>query len=180
MPVENQIAHFDALTRTEAWILDAAYGHWRDLALARADLVVALDYARLTSLVRLIRRTAARIVRREEVCNGNRETFRGAVLARDGILWWHSRSFRRKRTQMPAPSSRREDVQGRAKPELNDRSERRRGAAVCGVGDPAGRAVAARAAGPVRVLTSRACQGPNQIGGHRFSWWTWGGLGAWG
>jgi hypothetical protein len=110
MPVENQIAHFDALTRTEAWILDAAYGHWRDLALARADLVVALDYARLTSLVRLIRRTAARIVRREEVCNGNRETFRGAVLARDGILWWHSRSFRRKHADARAFLAR-EDVQ---------------------------------------------------------------------
>ena len=39
-----------------------------------ADLVIALDYPRLTSLGRLLRRTATRIVDRRQVCNGNVET----------------------------------------------------------------------------------------------------------
>jgi adenylate kinase family enzyme len=99
MPPEEQIAHFDALTRTETWILDSAYGPWRDLAYARADLVVALDLARLVSLARLLRRTRARIVDRQEICNGNHESWR-TVFARDSLVVWHFTSFRRKREEM--------------------------------------------------------------------------------
>lgn len=99
MPEADQIAHFDALTRTDAWILDSGYGSWRHLAYERADLVVALDYPRLTSLARLLRRTAARVIDRQVVCNGNRESWR-AVFARDSLVVWHFTSFRRKRTEM--------------------------------------------------------------------------------
>jgi adenylate kinase family enzyme len=99
MPADEQIAYFDALTRTDAWVLDSAYGHWRDLAYARADLVVALDYPRLTSLARLLRRTRARIVDGQEICNGNRESWR-AVFGRDSLVTWHFTSFRRKRQEM--------------------------------------------------------------------------------
>ena len=45
MPQAEQVAHFDALTSEGSWLLDSAYGGWRHLAHARADLVVALDYA---------------------------------------------------------------------------------------------------------------------------------------
>jgi adenylate kinase family enzyme len=99
MPPDEQIAHFDALTRTEVWVLDSAYGHWRDLVIERADLVVALDYPRLVSLARLLRRTAARIIDRQVVCNGNQESWR-AVFARDSLVVWHFTSFRRKRAEM--------------------------------------------------------------------------------
>jgi adenylate kinase family enzyme len=101
MPPDEQIARFDELTRAERWILDSAYGTWRGLVLDRADLVVALDYPGWLSLARLLRRTAARLVDGQLVCNGNRETLRNA-LARDGILAWHVTSFARKRTQMRA------------------------------------------------------------------------------
>jgi adenylate kinase family enzyme len=101
MPADEQIRHFDALTRTDAWILDSAYGPWRDLAYARADLVVALDHARLVSLARLLRRTRARIVDRQEICNGNHESWR-TVFARDSLVVWHFTSFRRKREEMRA------------------------------------------------------------------------------
>ena len=96
MPPDEQIAHFDGLTRTKTWLLDSAYGPWRDLAIERADLVVALDYPRLVSLGRLLRRTTARVIDRQEVCNGNRESWR-AVFARDSLVVWHFTSFRRKR-----------------------------------------------------------------------------------
>ena len=99
MPTDEQIAHFDDLTTADAWILDSAYGTWRDLVLERADLVVALDYPRLVSFGRLLRRTAARIIDRQEVCNGNHESWR-SVFARDSIVKWHVTSFRRKRRQM--------------------------------------------------------------------------------
>ena len=80
---------------------DSAYGGWRQLADERADLVVALDYSRLTSLTRLLRRTATRIVDQQEICNGNHETWR-TVFARGSLVVWHFTSFRRKRIEMRA------------------------------------------------------------------------------
>jgi adenylate kinase family enzyme len=96
VPAEEQRRRFEEICAGERWILDTAYSAWRDVALARAELIVALDYPRWLSLARLIRRTAARVVDRHEVCNGNRETWRTA-LARDSIVAWHFRSFARKR-----------------------------------------------------------------------------------
>jgi adenylate kinase family enzyme len=101
MPTDEQVAHFDGLTRGDAWILDSGYSTWRDLVLERADLVVALDYPRLTSLGRLLRRTASRIIDGQEVCNGNREDLR-SLFTRDSIVAWHFGSFARKRRQMRA------------------------------------------------------------------------------
>ncbi|MFC7496257.1 MULTISPECIES: adenylate kinase [unclassified Nocardioides] len=101
MPQDEQVAHFDALTRRPSWILDSAYGGWRHLVHDRADLVVALDYSRLTSLTRLLRRTASRIRDRQEICNGNHESWR-TVFARDSLVVWHFTSFRNKRREMRA------------------------------------------------------------------------------
>ena len=85
----------------DEWILDSAYGRHRAATVGRADVVVALDYPRLLSLGRLVRRTATRIVTQEPLCNGNTETLRNA-LSRDSILRWHFRSWRRKRDTMRA------------------------------------------------------------------------------
>jgi adenylate kinase family enzyme len=101
MPPDEQLDHFDALTSRPSWILDSAYGGWRHLALERADLVVALDLARLTSLARLLRRTVTRIIDQQEVCNGNTESWQ-SLFARDSLVVWHSTSFRRKRREMRA------------------------------------------------------------------------------
>jgi adenylate kinase family enzyme len=102
MPRDEQLETFDRITRGDAWILDSAYEGWRHLAHERADLVVALDFARLTSFSRLLRRTLRRMIDGTEVCNGNRESFREIFLARDSILLWHVTSFRRKRAEMRA------------------------------------------------------------------------------
>src|SRR6202011_1486075 len=85
----------------ERWVLDTAYGHWRDVILPRTELIVALDYPRQVSLAWLLRRTARRIVTSELVCNGNRESLRQAVSS-DSIIAWHFRSFSRKRQQIAA------------------------------------------------------------------------------
>jgi adenylate kinase family enzyme len=85
----------------ERWILDSAYNSWFDVVLARADLIVALDYARWRSLGRLARRTLMRALDRRPICNGNTESFRQA-LSRDSIIAWHFQSFARKRNRMRA------------------------------------------------------------------------------
>ena len=45
------------------------------------------------------RRTAARGIDRRPICNGNVESFRLAF-SRDWIVYWHFRSFKRKRRHM--------------------------------------------------------------------------------
>lgn len=61
------------------WILDTAYGRWREIPLSRAQLIVALDYPRWVSLQRLLRRTAARCWDRTPICNGNTESPQGRL-----------------------------------------------------------------------------------------------------
>lgn len=83
----------------EVWLLDTAYGEWAEVPLARADLVVALDYPRWFSLQRLVRRTLVRVVDKRPVCNGNVETWR-QLFGDDSIIRWHFRSFDRKRERI--------------------------------------------------------------------------------
>lgn len=99
VPVEEQRRRIAAICAGDRWILDTAYGQWLAIPLARADMIVALDYPRLVSLARLVRRTAMRIIDSKPICNGNRETARTA-LSPNSILVWHFRSFARKRRRI--------------------------------------------------------------------------------
>lgn len=100
-PPEEQRQLVAQIVASERWVLDTAYGHWRDLVLQRAELIVALDYPRLLSLARLLRRTLRRSITREQACNGNTESLRLALSA-DSIIVWHFRSFSRKRARIAA------------------------------------------------------------------------------
>ncbi|MBT2595319.1 adenylate kinase [Arthrobacter sp. ISL-72] len=80
----------------DRWVLDSAYGLWRDIIVPRADLIVALDYPRWLSLFRLLCRSLQRIITKQPVCNGNVETL-GRLLTRDSIFYWHFSSFARKK-----------------------------------------------------------------------------------
>jgi adenylate kinase family enzyme len=99
VPADEQRRRIQTICARERWILDTAYGSWLDLPLARAELIVALDYSRWRSLGRLIRRTLLRAVDRRTICNGNTESFRQAF-SRDSIIVWHFRSFARKRQRI--------------------------------------------------------------------------------
>ncbi len=99
VPDEDQRRRIAAICAGERWVLDTAYGTWLDLPLERVQLIVGLDYPRWLSLQRLIRRTVARAIDRRPVCNGNVESFRLAF-SRDSIVYWHFRSFKRKRRRM--------------------------------------------------------------------------------
>lgn len=96
---EEQRRLLSGVCAGERWVLDSAWGVWADVALSRADLVVALDYPRRISLARLLRRTAARVLDRRPVCNGNTETVR-QTFSRESIVAWHFRSFASKRARI--------------------------------------------------------------------------------
>lgn len=98
-PTEEQRAIAAAIAATDAWVLDTAYTRWRDVVVPRVQLIVALDYPRTVSLRRLLGRTARRVVTREVVCNGNRESLRLAV-SQDSIIRWHFRTYEKKRRQI--------------------------------------------------------------------------------
>ncbi|MDI3240728.1 GNAT family N-acetyltransferase [Arthrobacter sp. AL08] len=97
--VEEQRGIAASLAAQDRWVLDSAYGAWRDVVLPRAELIVCLDYPRWLSLARLIRRTLRRALTREPVCNGNEETI-ARLFTQGSILRWHFRSFTRKRQVM--------------------------------------------------------------------------------
>lgn len=92
-------ARVEPVVRSDGWVIDGTYrSKLGDLVLESAELVVWLDLPMRVWLPRLVRRTFRRIRRREELWNGNRETLRNAVLARDGLFFWaFKQHFRRRR-----------------------------------------------------------------------------------
>ncbi len=87
-------ARVEPLLAGERWVVDGSYrSKLGDLVLESADVVVWLDLPRRVWLPRLVRRTIARIVRREKLWNGNRETLRNAFFGRDSLLLFAWRTY---------------------------------------------------------------------------------------
>jgi adenylate kinase family enzyme len=99
VPTDEQRRRIEKVSAGEAWILDTAYGKWIDVPLARVQLIVALDFPRWLSLLRLSRRTIARLIDRKPICNGNRESLR-MLFSRNSIIGWHFKSFSNKRRRI--------------------------------------------------------------------------------
>ncbi len=91
----------------EGWVADATYtSKLGDLLYERADTLVWLDLPLSVCLRRIWRRTWRRIIRREELWHGNRETIRGAFLARESLFRGAVRAHRRNPTVIPARAAR--------------------------------------------------------------------------
>lgn len=72
------------------WVVDGNYSRYRDILWAAADTVVWLDVDRPTVMRQVVTRTVRRLVRREVLWNGNRESW-GHVFSRDpkdSIVMW--------------------------------------------------------------------------------------------
>src|SRR5919197_4625823 len=67
------------------------------LVVENADTVVWLDQPVWVWLPRLVRRTVGRVIRGEELWNGNRESFRMSFLSRDSVIWFALRNNWRRR-----------------------------------------------------------------------------------
>ena len=78
----------------DGWVVDGNYfGKLGPLVLDRADTIVWLDIPYGKALRRAVSRTFRRALWREELWNGNRESFRIA-LSRDSIVLWVIRTHR--------------------------------------------------------------------------------------
>ncbi|HEY1317905.1 MAG TPA: shikimate kinase [Gaiella sp.] len=104
---EELRARVAPLVTGEAWVIDGAYrGKLGDLVLDAADTVVWLDLPRREWVPRLVRRTTRRVIRREELWGGNRETLRNAFLRRDGLFRFAWRNYEPRRATYPAELAR--------------------------------------------------------------------------
>lgn len=78
----------------DGWVVDGNYfGKLDSLVLDRADTIVWLDIPYRTVVRRVLWRTLRRSLKREELWNGNRESFRIAF-SRDSIVLWVLRTHR--------------------------------------------------------------------------------------
>jgi adenylate kinase family enzyme len=95
-------ARVEPVLEGDGWVIDGAYrGKLGNLVFDAADTVVWLDLPRRVWLPRLLRRTLGRLVSREELWAGNRESIRGAFLDRDALVPFALRNYRRRRRTYP-------------------------------------------------------------------------------
>jgi len=86
----------------DGWVVDGNYSAVRDLTIGQAETVVWLDYPLTIPLWRVFPRTLRRIIRHEELWNGNRETWRGALFGRDSLVVWILKMHRVRRREFDA------------------------------------------------------------------------------
>jgi adenylate kinase family enzyme len=92
----------DRATSADGWVLDGNYSVVEDLVFPRATDVIWLNYSFPAVFGRALRRTIRRVVDRQELFSGNRETFGKAFLSRESILWWVITTYRRRRRRYRA------------------------------------------------------------------------------
>jgi hypothetical protein len=73
---------------SEGWVVDGNSKALRPVTLPRADAIVRLRLPFRVVYPRLVWRTLSRSWRRQELWNGNRESFRLAFTSRESILLW--------------------------------------------------------------------------------------------
>ena len=95
-------AGIEAGIRGDRWVVDGTYQRrLGDFVTARADLVVWLDLPLVTKLARVLRRSWGRVTRREELWNGNRETWRDVFVGRGSVVQWLVHAHYRDRRAWP-------------------------------------------------------------------------------
>lgn len=105
----------------DGWVVDGNYqGKLGDFVLARADTIVWLDLPLRSALRRLWGRTLRRIRTREELWNGNRESWRGAFWGRESLFLFTIRQHRRRRRVWPERLVGRNVVRLRSAAEVDD------------------------------------------------------------
>ncbi len=118
---EELRAKVEPIVAADAWVIDGAYrGKLGDLVLELADMVVWLDLPIRVWLPRLLRRTARRVARKEELWNGNRERLRDVFYPPHSVVYYALRHHRERRTTYPSELSRFPVTRLRSQAEVDD------------------------------------------------------------
>ena len=87
----------------DGWVIDGNYdSKLGNLVTDAAEQVVWLDLPLYVTMRRLWGRTMRRIVRRTELWNGNRETWRDQFASRNSIFFWTVKAHRKHQREWPA------------------------------------------------------------------------------
>ncbi|MGZ4381444.1 MAG: adenylate kinase [Gaiellaceae bacterium] len=90
------------MAASDGWVIDGGYrGALGDLVWEHADTVVWLDQPLRLIMGRLWRRHLRRLRSGEELWNGNRETWRNALLGWNALFPWTVRAHLRHRREYP-------------------------------------------------------------------------------
>lgn len=71
-----------------SWIIDGNYSSVHDIIWSRADTIIWLDYSIWVCYGRMLRRVFQRVFLRQELWNGNRETFRKQFFSKESLFVW--------------------------------------------------------------------------------------------
>lgn len=89
-------------TNPGGWVIDGSYDRkLGDMVTGVADTIVWIDLPLTVVLFRLLRRTLGRVLRREELWNGNRESLRDQFASRESIFLWALHAHWRHRRRWP-------------------------------------------------------------------------------
>lgn len=89
-PIPEFRAKVTAALRPERWVVDGNYRTVEDLVQGGADTVIWLDLARWRVMARVIVRSLRRLITREELWNGNRESWKKLTSrdpAKNIVVW---------------------------------------------------------------------------------------------
>lgn len=83
----------EAVLSEGSWVCDGNYSAVRDITWSKADSIVWLDYPLTLIFWRLFWRSISRIVKREPLWNGNRESFSAQFLSKDSLFLWAFKTY---------------------------------------------------------------------------------------
>lgn len=97
-PHEEFLRLADEATRGDSWVVAGNYtARVQPLIWPRADTLIWLDIPFWPNAGVLLKRTLRRALTKEEICNGNRESFVNQFFTRDSLLLWFLKSWGKNR-----------------------------------------------------------------------------------
>lgn len=99
-PLDVMRERIKQATNAPSWALDGNYSKTRDIVWSRATHLIWLDYPFPLVFWRILYRTLRRVVLREELWNGNRESLR-MMFSRESILVWVITTYHRRKREYP-------------------------------------------------------------------------------
>jgi len=99
MPIHEFRRAVEVKVAMEEWVIDGNYSKVRDIIWPRANLLIWLNLPFVRVFWQAMSRTLKRVITKEELFSGNRETFKLAFFDRDSILWWVIRTHHRRRDE---------------------------------------------------------------------------------
>ncbi len=103
LELEEFRAKVSSFVAQPRWVVDGNYSQVRDILWPLATTIVMIDLPKRVVMTRVIKRTLLRLVKREQLWNGNRESWRNA-LSRDpmrNIILWSWNTYERYHGEVP-------------------------------------------------------------------------------